>query len=178
MPSFGDVGSDMLGGVREAGSRRVKATFCKNIATSRAVAIHASQAGSHPGAVVWRFPRSATRNPDRVGGTPRQPMTRARVARRALAASLLLCRLRWTPVADFPIYLFIFIVFLNRYVFGFYLTILRGKSGKVRTFAEHVMAERGVRHGRVVVVPTDTLAKPHGGHDARPRRASRDSTGI
>ncbi|MDB4961989.1 MAG: glycosyl transferase family 2 [Myxococcales bacterium] len=30
-------------------------------------------------------------------------------------------------VTSFPIYLFIFIVFLNRYVFGFYLTILRRK---------------------------------------------------
>jgi N-acetylglucosaminyltransferase len=30
-------------------------------------------------------------------------------------------------VASFPIYLFIFIVFLNRYVFGLYLTLLRGK---------------------------------------------------
>ena len=28
---------------------------------------------------------------------------------------------------SFPIYLFIFIVFLNRYVFGWYLTILKGK---------------------------------------------------
>ena len=30
-------------------------------------------------------------------------------------------------MASFPIYLFIFIVFLNRYVFGLYLTLLRGK---------------------------------------------------
>mgnify|MGYP001405880410 CR=1 FL=1 len=28
----------------------------------------------------------------------------------------------------FPIFLFIFIVFLNRYVFGFYLTVLRKKK--------------------------------------------------
>jgi CopG family nickel-responsive transcriptional regulator len=40
------------------------------------------------------------------------------------------------------------------------VTILRGKTGKVRKFAEHVIAERGVRHGRVVLVPTDVLAKP------------------
>ncbi len=32
------------------------------------------------------------------------------------------------PVETFPIYLFIFIVFLNRYVFGFYLTVIRRKS--------------------------------------------------
>jgi N-acetylglucosaminyltransferase len=31
-------------------------------------------------------------------------------------------------VTSLPIYLFIFIVFLNRYVFGFYITILRGKK--------------------------------------------------
>jgi len=30
-------------------------------------------------------------------------------------------------VNTFPIYLFIFIVFLNRYVFGLYLTIVRGR---------------------------------------------------
>src|SRR5215472_12040255 len=54
------------------------------------------------------------------------------------------------------------------------VTILRGKSGKVRKFAEHVIAERGVRHGRVVVVPTEALAKPHApshGHHAAPREA-------
>ena len=32
----------------------------------------------------------------------------------------------------FPIYLFIFIVFLNRYVFGFYLTRLRGRGSTRR----------------------------------------------
>jgi cellulose synthase/poly-beta-1,6-N-acetylglucosamine synthase-like glycosyltransferase len=32
------------------------------------------------------------------------------------------------PVTGLPIYLFIFIVFLNRYVFGFYLTLVRGKK--------------------------------------------------
>jgi CopG family nickel-responsive transcriptional regulator len=47
------------------------------------------------------------------------------------------------------------------------VTILRGKVDKVRHFAEHVIAERGVRHGRVVLVPTDALAKPDatGGHE-------------
>ena len=41
------------------------------------------------------------------------------------------------------------------------VTILRGKADKVQEFADHVIAERGVRHGRVVVVPTDLLIKPH-----------------
>lgn len=41
------------------------------------------------------------------------------------------------------------------------VTILRGKADKVQHFADHVIAERGVRHGRVVLVPTDLLIKPH-----------------
>lgn len=41
------------------------------------------------------------------------------------------------------------------------LTILRGKSQQVQHFAEHVIAERGVRHGRIVLVPTDVMIKPH-----------------
>src|SRR5207244_3432840 len=39
------------------------------------------------------------------------------------------------------------------------VTILRGKADKVQHFAEHVIAERGVRHGRIVLVPTDALTK-------------------
>src|SRR5581483_8787810 len=41
------------------------------------------------------------------------------------------------------------------------VTILRGETGTVQHFAEHVIAERGVRHGRLVLVPTDLLIKPH-----------------
>ena len=41
------------------------------------------------------------------------------------------------------------------------VTILRGKADKVQHFGEHVIAERGVRHGRIVLVPTDVLIKPH-----------------
>jgi CopG family nickel-responsive transcriptional regulator len=41
------------------------------------------------------------------------------------------------------------------------VTILRGKSAEVQHFAEHVIAERGVRHGRIVLVPTDVMIKPH-----------------
>ena len=41
------------------------------------------------------------------------------------------------------------------------VTILRGKTSEVQHFAEHVIAERGVHHGRVVLVPTDLLIKPH-----------------
>jgi CopG family nickel-responsive transcriptional regulator len=48
------------------------------------------------------------------------------------------------------------------------VTILRGKTEKVRKFAEHVIAERGVRHGRVVLVPTEALAKSHAPGPAAP----------
>src|SRR3954467_7188111 len=41
------------------------------------------------------------------------------------------------------------------------VTILRGKAHKVQHFAEHVIAERGVRHGRIVLVPTDVMGEPH-----------------
>jgi CopG family nickel-responsive transcriptional regulator len=41
------------------------------------------------------------------------------------------------------------------------VTILRGNTAKVQHFAEHVIAERGVRHGRLVLVPTELLIKPH-----------------
>src|SRR5262249_30092537 len=41
------------------------------------------------------------------------------------------------------------------------VTILRGKADKVQHFADHVIAERGVRHGRIVLVPTDVRIKPH-----------------
>ena len=54
------------------------------------------------------------------------------------------------------------------------VTILRGKADKVQHFGEHVIAERGVRHGQVVLVPTDALAKPaaHGeaAHHHHPHR--------
>lgn len=56
------------------------------------------------------------------------------------------------------------------------VTILRGKADKVQHFAEHVIAERGVRHGRLVLVPTTETDKPHAHagehshrHPARPR---------
>lgn len=42
------------------------------------------------------------------------------------------------------------------------VTILRGEAGKVQHFAEHVIAERGVRHGRLVLVPSAAAALPRG----------------
>ena len=46
--------------------------------------------------------------------------------------------------------------------------VLRGATGDVRHFAEHVIAERGVRHGRLVVIPVEVSdeAHPHGGEEA------------
>jgi CopG family nickel-responsive transcriptional regulator len=40
------------------------------------------------------------------------------------------------------------------------VTVLRGKGGEVQHFAEHVIAERGVRHGRIVMMPTDGSGPP------------------
>ncbi|MEO8715040.1 MAG: nickel-responsive transcriptional regulator NikR [Acetobacteraceae bacterium] len=33
------------------------------------------------------------------------------------------------------------------------VTVLKGPAGEVRHFADHVIAERGVRHGRLMVMP-------------------------
>ena len=44
------------------------------------------------------------------------------------------------------------------------VTALRGKSSEVRHFADHVIAARGVRYGRVVMIPTSAdggKKKPH-----------------
>ena len=41
------------------------------------------------------------------------------------------------------------------------VTVLKGKSDDVKAFADHVIAERGVRHGRLVMVPVDAEAEKH-----------------
>lgn len=38
------------------------------------------------------------------------------------------------------------------------VALLRGAAGELRHFADHLMAERGVQHGRLVLVPTDEAA--------------------
>lgn len=38
---------------------------------------------------------------------------------------------------------------------------LRGRMGQVRNFAEHVMAERGVQHGRLMLVPGRLAQERH-----------------
>jgi CopG family transcriptional regulator, nickel-responsive regulator len=47
------------------------------------------------------------------------------------------------------------------------VTVLRGEVGEVRHFADHVIAERGVRHGRLVLVPVDEKTETHTHGDAR-----------
>ena len=40
------------------------------------------------------------------------------------------------------------------------VTALKGASSEVRHFADHIIAERGVRYGRVVMIPTAADKKP------------------
>ena len=44
------------------------------------------------------------------------------------------------------------------------VTVFRGKSGEVRHVADHIIAERGVRHGQLVTVPVafERQKHPHG----------------
>jgi CopG family nickel-responsive transcriptional regulator len=46
------------------------------------------------------------------------------------------------------------------------VTVLKGSSAEVKAFAEHVIAERGVRHGHVAFMPADVAA----GAEGEPRR--------
>ena len=41
------------------------------------------------------------------------------------------------------------------------VAVLRGKSNEVEHLAEHVIAERGVRHGRLVMVPVSPEEQTH-----------------
>ncbi len=44
------------------------------------------------------------------------------------------------------------------------ITALRGQSSEVRHLADHVIAERGVKYGRVVMIPMQPDKKPSGRH--------------
>jgi CopG family transcriptional regulator, nickel-responsive regulator len=46
------------------------------------------------------------------------------------------------------------------------VTVLRGRSDEVKAFADHVIAERGVRHGHIAYMPADVSAHPHGHGDS------------
>ena len=50
--------------------------------------------------------------------------------------------------------------------------MLRGAVGDVRHFADHVIAERGVRHGRLVLVPVEERFETHTHGGRWPRRTS------
>jgi CopG family transcriptional regulator, nickel-responsive regulator len=39
--------------------------------------------------------------------------------------------------------------------------VLRGRSAEVKAFADHVIAERGVRHGHIAYMPADAGSHPH-----------------
>lgn len=46
------------------------------------------------------------------------------------------------------------------------VTVLKGRGSDVQEFADHIIAERGVRHGHVVYLPVDGTRshEHHGGH--------------
>jgi CopG family nickel-responsive transcriptional regulator len=41
------------------------------------------------------------------------------------------------------------------------VTVLKGRSAEVKAFADHVIAERGVRHGHIAYMPADVSADRH-----------------
>jgi CopG family transcriptional regulator, nickel-responsive regulator len=47
------------------------------------------------------------------------------------------------------------------------VAVLKGNTSEVVRFAEQIIAERGVRHGRVVVIPADIESERHA-HGERP----------
>jgi CopG family nickel-responsive transcriptional regulator len=42
------------------------------------------------------------------------------------------------------------------------VTVLKGRSSEVKAFADHVIAERGVRHGHIAYMPADVHSHDHG----------------
>jgi len=52
------------------------------------------------------------------------------------------------------------------------VNVLRGRVGDVRHYADHVIAERGVRHGRLVLVPTEVSTETHSHGGAKLSRHS------
>jgi len=50
------------------------------------------------------------------------------------------------------------------------VTVLKGSTNKVRKFSDQVIAQRGVRHGRLVLVPVDITSEVHAhGHESAHR---------
>ncbi|MCO5131643.1 MAG: nickel-responsive transcriptional regulator NikR [Xanthobacteraceae bacterium] len=50
------------------------------------------------------------------------------------------------------------------------ITALRGQSGEVQHFADHIIAERGVRYGRLVMIPASKAGSPRGLHRHKRRQ--------
>jgi CopG family transcriptional regulator, nickel-responsive regulator len=50
------------------------------------------------------------------------------------------------------------------------VTVLRGHTKEVQAVADHVIAERGVRHGRLVVVPVEFRSEVHSHAGEAPQR--------
>jgi CopG family nickel-responsive transcriptional regulator len=48
------------------------------------------------------------------------------------------------------------------------VAVLKGKTSEVERFAEQIVAERGVRHGRVVIIPAEIEGERHAHGDRRP----------
>jgi CopG family transcriptional regulator, nickel-responsive regulator len=46
--------------------------------------------------------------------------------------------------------------------------VLKGKTDDVQQFGEHVIAERGVRHDKIVRMPVDQPARPHKASHSHP----------
>jgi CopG family transcriptional regulator, nickel-responsive regulator len=49
------------------------------------------------------------------------------------------------------------------------VTVLKGRGTDVKAFADHVIAERGVRHGHIVVMPIEETDHDHA-HPAKVKR--------
>lgn len=48
------------------------------------------------------------------------------------------------------------------------VAVLKGKTAEVERFAEQIVAERGVRHGRVVLIPAEIESERHAHGERRP----------
>jgi CopG family nickel-responsive transcriptional regulator len=51
------------------------------------------------------------------------------------------------------------------------VTVLKGRGADVQQFADHIIAERGVRHGHVVYLPANAV-DPHHKKTSRPRTSN------
>jgi CopG family nickel-responsive transcriptional regulator len=53
------------------------------------------------------------------------------------------------------------------------VTVLKGRGAEVKAFADHVIAQRGVRHGHVAMMPVDQYGGHGHVHDVRGGRQKR-----